>query len=38
MAVFPQFLEDAAFGVLNDVIAGFRVHSGFAKPRLRHQG
>ena len=32
MAVLPKFLEGAAFGVLNDVIAGFRTNEGYAKP------
>jgi len=32
MAVLPKFLEGAAFGVLNDVLSGFRSNEGFASP------
>ena len=28
----PNFLEGAAFGVLNDILAGFRDNNGFAQP------
>ena len=32
MAGLPNFIEGAAFGVLNDVLAGFRDNNGFAQP------
>jgi len=32
MAVLPRFLEGAAFGVLNDILSGFRANEGFARP------
>ena len=32
MAVLPRFLEGAAFGVLNDILSGFRTNEGFARP------
>ena len=32
MAVIPQFLEGAAYGVLNDVIATFNSNEGYAQP------
>ena len=28
----PNFLEGAAFGVLNDILAGYRDNNGFAQP------
>ena len=28
----PNFLEGAAFGILNDILAGFRDNNGFAQP------
>ena len=32
MAVLPRFLEGAAFGVLNDILSGFRANEGYARP------
>ena len=32
MAGLPNFIEGAAFGVLNDILAGFRDNNGFAQP------
>ena len=32
MTIAPRFLEGAAFGVLNDILAGFRVNEGYAVP------
>ena len=32
MTIAPKFLEGAAFGVLNDILAGFRVNEGYAVP------
>ena len=32
MAVLPKFLEGAAFGVLNDILSGFRSNEGYARP------
>ena len=32
MAVIPQFLEGAAYGVLNDVISSFNSNEGYAQP------
>ena len=32
MAVLQRFLEGAAFGVLNDILSGFRTNEGFARP------
>ena len=28
----PNFLEGAAFGILNDILAGYRDNNGFAQP------
>ena len=32
MADIPKFLEGGAFGVLNDILAGFRSNEGYAQP------
>ena len=32
MAEIPHFIEATAFGVLNDILAGFRDNDGYAQP------
>ena len=32
MAGIPKFLEGAAFGILNDILAGYRDDNGYAQP------
>ena len=32
MAEIPHFIEAGAFGVLNDVLAGFHSNNGYAQP------
>ena len=32
MGIVPQFLEGAAYGVLNDVISSFNSNEGYAQP------
>ena len=32
MAEIPNFLEAGAFGILNDILAGYRDDNGYAQP------
>ena len=32
MSIVPQFLEGAAFGVMNDILSGFHSNEGYAQP------